>query len=61
MADLIDGRELRRRITKHLNACDRAFYHAQEAGDLEGMARHVARKRAVLDVLADVRSMMEGK
>lgn len=58
---MIDSAELRRRITRHLNACDRKFYAAQEAGDLEGVGRAVAAKRAVMDVLADVRAMMEGK
>lgn len=53
----IDSQELRRRITRHLNGCDKAYYAARNAGDLEAMARHVARKQAVLDVLADVRAM----
>lgn len=58
---MIDSAELRRRINRHLSHHDKAFYAAREAGDQGAMDRCAARKRAVMDVLADVRAMMEGK
>lgn len=58
---LIDSAELRRRINRHLSHHDKAFYDAQARGDREGAYRASSRKQAVMDVLADVRAMMEGK
>lgn len=54
---LIDSAELRRRINRLLSHHDAGYYAARELDDQGAMDRCAARKRAVMDVLAEVRDM----